>query len=47
MNNPKPLIEKSQALPPPTPKMIDQICFVCGRKFKGTVKIGICPTCYV
>ena len=29
------------------PKMIEQVCLICEKKFKGTVKIDICPTCYV
>lgn len=27
--------------------MIKQRCKVCGVKFKGTVRINICPNCYV
>jgi hypothetical protein len=29
------------------PQMIEQECAVCGKKFQGTVKIEICPSCYV
>jgi len=29
------------------PPMIKQECAVCGKKFEGTVKIEVCPTCYV
>jgi hypothetical protein len=28
-------------------EMIEQECLICGKDFKGTVKIDICPTCYV
>ena len=28
-------------------KMISQVCFICEAKFKGTVRIDVCPTCYV
>ena len=28
-------------------EMIDQKCTICGKDFKGTEKIDICPTCYV
>ena len=26
---------------------IKQECLICKKKFEGTVKIDICPTCYV
>ena len=29
------------------PKMIKQTCLICEKKFEGTVKIDICPNCYV
>jgi len=29
------------------PKMIKQVCLICEKKFEGTVKIDICPKCYV
>lgn len=32
---------------PKEPKMIKQICKVCGNKFQGIVKIDICPNCYI
>jgi rubrerythrin len=32
---------------PPEPEMIDQICAVCNKPFKGTVKIDVCPTCFI
>jgi hypothetical protein len=28
-------------------EMIEQICAVCGKPFKGTVLIEVCPNCYV
>lgn len=29
------------------PKMYQQKCSKCGNTFSGTVKIDICPSCYV
>jgi hypothetical protein len=29
------------------PEMIDQMCAVCNSPFKGTVKIDVCPTCFI
>jgi hypothetical protein len=40
------IINKWKGIPIP-PKKIKQQCLVCGKGFKGTVKINICPTCYV
>lgn len=28
-------------------KMIKQKCQICGKEFKGTVNIDVCPSCYV
>ena len=28
-------------------KLIKQTCLICEKKFEGTVKIDICPNCFV
>lgn len=40
-------IIKAWNAPSPPPKMIKKKCLICGKEFKGTVKIDICPTCNV
>lgn len=36
--------EASEAI---EPEMIDQVCSVCGKPFRGTVRILVCPSCYI